>query len=61
MTENISKILLATDGSEGSLHAARFAGSIARSLGAQVTILAAHDDDLLVLNSMGPALYPIHC
>ena len=58
MTGNVSRILLATDGSEGSLHAARFAGSIARTLGAQVTILAAHDNDPLVLNSMGPAVWP---
>ncbi|MFT4585099.1 MAG: nucleotide-binding universal stress UspA family protein [Gammaproteobacteria bacterium] len=58
MTDNVSKILLATDGSEGSLRAARFAGSIARPLGAQVTILTAHDNDLLVLNSMGPSVWP---
>ncbi len=58
MTTDISKILLATDGSDGSMHAARFAATIARSLGAKITILTVHDDDVLVLHAMGPAVWP---
>jgi len=58
MTTNISKILLATDGSAGALHAAKFAATIAQSLGAQVTVLTVHDDDVLMLHAMGPAVWP---
>jgi nucleotide-binding universal stress UspA family protein len=58
MPSEISKILLATDGSEGALHAAKFAATIARSLGAKITILTVHDDDVLMLHAMGPAVWP---
>ena len=58
MTSNISKILLATDGSEGSLRAAKFTTTIAAALGAKVTILTVHDDDVLMLHAMGPAVWP---
>tara|TARA_B100001123_G_scaffold323234_1_gene362876 strand:- start:546 stop:1016 length:471 start_codon:yes stop_codon:yes gene_type:complete len=58
MSGNISKILLATDGSEGSLHAAKFTATIAHSLNARVVILTVHDDDVLMLNTMGPAVWP---
>ncbi|MFP6782498.1 MAG: universal stress protein [Gammaproteobacteria bacterium] len=58
MSKEISKLLLATDGSEGSLHAASFAATIARSLDAHVTILTVHDDDVLMLHAMGPAVWP---
>jgi len=58
MTGNISKILLATDGSEGAFHAAKFAATIAQSLGAKVIILTVHDDDVLMLHAMGPAVWP---
>jgi len=58
MTGEISNILLATDGSEGSLRAARFAAGLARSLEAHVNILTVHDDDVLMLHAMGPAVWP---
>jgi len=58
MTTNISKILLATDGSEGAMHAANFTAAIAQSLSASVVILTVHDDDVLMLNAMGPAVWP---
>jgi nucleotide-binding universal stress UspA family protein len=58
MTNNIAKILLATDGSEGSLRAARFAASIAGPHGAQITILTVHNEDALIRNVMGPTVLP---
>ena len=58
MSTEISKILLATDGSAGSMHAAKFAATVAQSLGAKVTILTVHDDDVLMLHAMGPAVWP---
>lgn len=58
MTTNISKILLATDGSEGSMLAAKFTATLAESLGAKVTVLTVHDDDVLMLHAMGPAVWP---
>lgn len=58
MTVSISKILLATDGSEGSIHAARFAASIAEPLAAQITILTVHNRDESMRNAIGPAAIP---
>jgi nucleotide-binding universal stress UspA family protein len=58
MSTDISKILLATDGSDGSMLAARFTATIAQSLGADVTVLTVHDDDVLMLHAMGPAVWP---
>ena len=52
------KILLATDGSEGSLRAARFTAGIAKPLDAQVTVLTVHDDDIIMVHAMGPAVWP---
>ncbi len=52
------KILLATDGSEGSLRAARFTAGIAKPLGAEVIVLTVHDDDLIMVHAMGPAVWP---
>ena len=58
MHSEISKILLATDGSEGSLRAAKFAAGIAKPLGAQVTVLTVHDDDIILGHAMGPVIWP---
>lgn len=58
MADGIAKILLATDGSEGSMHAARFAATLAKALSARVTVLTVHDDDVLMLHAMGPAVWP---
>jgi len=58
MAYTISKLLLATDGSEGAINAAKFAAIIAAPFVAQVTILTVHDDDVLMLHAMGPAVWP---
>lgn len=58
MTSNIRNILLATDGSEGALRAAAFAADMARALQARIQILTVHDDDVLMLHAMGPAVWP---
>lgn len=55
--ETFKHILLCTDGSDPALHAARFAGTLARATGTDVTILAVHQDDSVMLNTMGPALW----
>ena len=54
----VSHILVATDGSECALHAAAFAATLARATDARVTILTVHDEDALLLNTMGPAVWP---
>ncbi len=56
--ETISHILLATDGSEHALHAARFAGMLSRTTGAGISIVTVHNDDAVMLNAMGPAIWP---
>ena len=52
MTE-INHILVPTDGSEGSLHAAEFAGTLARSLDAKITLLYVQDEDQVLSLSWG--------
>lgn len=42
---SIKHILVPTDGSEGSLHAAQVAGTLARSLDAKVTLLYVQSED----------------
>lgn len=54
----IKHILLATDGSEGALSAASLAGELARSCGAQISILIVHNEDALVLPAMTSAVLP---
>ena len=54
----LNHILLATDGSDHALHAARFAGMLARSTGTDVSIVSVHNDDAMMLNAMGPAIWP---
>lgn len=56
--ENLRRILLATDGSEHALHAARFAGMLSRTTGAAISIVTVHNDDAVMLNAMGPAIWP---
>lgn len=56
--DTITNILLASDGSEHALHAARFAGMLSRSTGAGITIITVHNDDAVMLNAMGPAIWP---
>lgn len=55
---NIDHILIATDGSEGSLAAADFAGDLARDVGARVTVLYVLADDLVMPHAWGPATFP---
>ena len=55
--ETLDHILLATDGSDHALHAARFAGMLARSTGTEVTIVSVHNNDADMLNGMGPAIW----
>ena len=54
----LNHILLATDGSDHAMHAARFAGMLARSTGTDVSIVSVHNDDAVMLNAMGPAIWP---
>lgn len=56
--ETIKRILLATDGSEHAQHAAAFAGMLSRETGATVDIVTVHNDDAVMLNAMGPAIWP---
>lgn len=56
--ETFSHILLATDGSDHALHAARFAGMLSRETGAEISVLTVHNDDAVMLNAMGPAIWP---
>ena len=56
--DSLKHILLATDGSEHALHAARFAGMISRASGAPISVLTVHNDDAVMLNAVGPAIWP---
>lgn len=56
--DTLKHLLLATDGSECAVHAARFAGMLARATGAQISIITVHNDDAVMLNAMGPAVWP---
>jgi nucleotide-binding universal stress UspA family protein len=58
MTTNVSHILLATDGSEGALQAAKFVAGISGPLNAKVTVITVHNDDALILHAMGPTVLP---
>jgi len=54
----ISHILVPTDGSEGALHAAEQAGDLARSLGANVTVLYVQDEDNVLAHAWGAGNIP---
>lgn len=45
---NIQHILVATDGSEYSSNAAAFAGELARALGARLSVIMVHDEQLVI-------------
>ncbi len=49
----ISHLLVPTDGSEGALHAAELAGTLARSLDAKVTVLSVQDDNNILVQAWG--------
>ncbi|MBX9604853.1 MAG: universal stress protein [Gammaproteobacteria bacterium] len=54
----IERILLATDGSEHALHAAAYAGMLSRATGAVIDIMTVHSNDAVMLNALGPAVWP---
>lgn len=53
----IKKILLPTDGSEGSIKAAKLAGDLARAMGASVIVLYVQSDEFLIEHSWGAAQF----
>ena len=57
-THAIQHILLATDGSEHALHAACFAGLMSTTNEAEISIITVHNDDAVILSTMGPAIWP---
>lgn len=56
--DTLKHILLATDGSDNALHAARFAGMLSAATGAELSVVTVHNDDAVMLNAMGPAVWP---
>ena len=58
MTTKLEHILVASDGSEGALKAARLAGGLASATGARVTVLVVHSDELLMPYAWGAGEWP---
>ena len=54
----IKHILVPTDGSEGALKAASFAGDLARSLNARVSLLIVQSDELVIASAWGASGFP---
>lgn len=54
----LKHILVASDGSDGALKAASFAGALARAAGAHLTILVIHSDELLMPYAWGAGEWP---
>ncbi|MEQ8231166.1 MAG: universal stress protein [Gammaproteobacteria bacterium] len=54
----LKHILVASDGSEGALAAARFAGGLARDTGADVTVLVVHSEELMMPYAWGAGEWP---
>lgn len=50
---DINHILVPTDGSEGAIKAAAYAGQLAKTLGANVTVLFVQSDDNLLASAWG--------
>ena len=53
----MTHILVPTDGSEGSLSAAKFAGNLARAMQAEVTVLYVQRDEYLLEHSWGAGAF----
>ncbi|MBL6744961.1 MAG: universal stress protein [Pseudomonadales bacterium] len=49
----INHILVPTDGSQGAINAAAYAGQLAKALGANITILCVQSDDHLLASAWG--------
>ncbi len=56
---DIQHLLVATDGSPGSLKAATLAGDLARALEAQVTVLMVQSEDAVLPHAWGVGEYPM--
>ena len=54
---NIERILVASDGSEHALHAARFAGTLASASNATVYMVCVHNEDATIMRAM-PDIWP---
>ena len=55
---DIGHVLVPTDGSEGALKAATYAGEFARALDARVSVLYVLDDDLVMPHAWGAGEFP---
>ena len=55
---SVKKILLASDGSEHAIHAAKFAGELARCSEAAVEILTVHSTEILNVQLLGVGAWP---
>ena len=56
--DDIRHILLATDGSEGALNAAKLAGELAQKDDVRISIVTVHNEDALLLPAMMDAVMP---
>jgi len=54
----LSHILLASDGSESALHAAAYAGMLARLSSAKITLATVHQEDMLLPAYIEPVIWP---
>ena len=55
----VKHILVPTDGSADACKAAKFAGVLARALGARISVLFVQSQDLIMPFAWGPGEYPI--
>ena len=55
----ITHILVPTDGSAGAFRAAEFAGVLARSLAARITVLFVQSEDVVLPHAWGAGQYPV--
>lgn len=58
VTTGVKHVLVPTDGSEGALKAAAFAGQLARALDARVSVLIVQSEDLIMPHAWGAGDYP---
>ena len=58
VTTAVSHVLVPTDGSEGALKAAAFAGQLARALDARISVILVQSEDLIMPHAWGAGEYP---